>query len=42
MRRIPKRRKEPAEPKRYFVSFKKGKYILLPLSVKKKGHAQKY
>lgn len=28
--------------KRYFLHYKKGKYYLVNLSLKKKGHSQKY
>jgi len=30
------------KPKRYFLNYKKGKYILINLDLKKKGHEQRY
>ncbi len=42
MRKVSKKLKELKKPKRYFVAYNKGKYNLIPLSLKKKGHAQKY
>jgi len=30
------------KPKRYFLHYKKGKYILVNLDLKKKGHEQRY
>jgi len=38
MKKLPEKKKV----KRYFLHYKKGKYILMDLSLKKKGHRQKY
>jgi hypothetical protein len=38
----PKLRKQNKNKKIYFLHYKKGKYILINLSLKKKGHQQRY